>query len=276
MSVYKIPRKIKRFEIFQPKTTLKKWYSQQTNKPDILFNASLYTGTYKPCGTLWNDGVMTSNQGKGFGFGTVDKKTVEFGQPWDKQWYDYLTGYYGLVQDGKAIDPPWQDAYVFDKALSRIAFGQMKDGTLAVFCEDGKTIKTFAANGVKQGFQSLCNLDGGGSRALLWLGKWVYTSSRTPYNAIAIWLEDENKTTAQSNKIETNDVGEGCLKIKCTKKTSVYNKNGNVEIGRSIDVGDICVIEQTITSNLLIQITYPISNGTRTAYIKSLANFVIQ
>lgn len=265
MSVYKIPRKIKRFEIFQPKTTLKKWYSKQTDKPDILFNASLYTSTYKPCGTIWNDGVIVSDQGKGFGFGTVDKKTVEFGQPWDKKWYDYLTGYYGLVQDGKAIDPPWKDAYVFDKALTRIAFGQLNDGTLAVFCEDGKTIKTFAANGVKQGFQSLCNLDGGGSRALLWMGKWIYTSTRTPYNAIAIWLED-------GNDIEIED---GNLKVKCIKKTSVYNKNGIIEIGRSISVGDICSLNTTVASNLLIEITYPVSSGTRTAYIKNLENFTI-
>lgn len=260
MSIYKIPRKIKRFEIFQPKTTLKKWYSSQTDKPDILFNASLYTSTYKPCGTLWDNGVMTSNQGKGFGFGTVDKKTVEFGLPWDKQWHDYLTGYYGLVQDGQAIDPPWNDAYVFDKALSRIAFGQMKDGTLAVFCEDGKTIKAFADDGAKLGFKSLCNLDGGGSRALLWMGKWVYTSSRTPYNAVAIWLED----------IEIE--GDG-FKAKCTKRTKVYDKNGRIEIGRYIDVDDICMIGKTIMSEIQAQIVYPVTNGTRTAYIKDLANF---
>lgn len=264
MSVYKIPRKIKRIEIFQPKTTLKKWYSKQTDKPDILFNASLYTSTNKPCGTIWNDGVMVSDQGNGFGFGTMDKKTVEFGSPYNKKWYDYLTGYYGLVQDGKAIDPPWKDAYVFDKALTRIAFGQLKDGTLAIFCEDGKTIKTFAANAVKQDFENLCNLDGGGSRALLWLGKWVYTSTRTPYNAIAIWLED-------GNDIEIED---GNLKVKCTKKTSVYNKSGRIEIGRSISVGDICSLNTTVASNLLIEITYPVSSGTRTAYIKNLENFV--
>lgn len=271
MSVYKIPRKIKRFEIFQPKMTLKNWYAKQTDKPDILFNASLYTSTYKPCGTIWNNGVMVSNQGKGFGFGTVDGKNVEFGQPWDKQWYDYLTGYYGLVQNGKAIDPPWKDGYVFDKALNRIAFGQLKDGTLAVFCENSKTIKAFATDAVSQGFESLCNLDGGGSRALLWHGKWVYTSSRTPYNAIAIWLEDDEKPVAALDKVEIDIDG---LKVKCTKKSLVYNKNGNVEIGRSIDAGDVCVIEPTVTSNLLIQITYPTSNGSRTAYIKNLANFI--
>jgi exopolysaccharide biosynthesis protein len=270
MSVYKIPRKIKRFEIFQPRMTLKNWYNKQTDKPDILFNASLYTSTNKPCGTIWNDGVMVSDQGNGFGFGTMDKKTVEFGSPYNRKWYDYLTGYYGLVQNGQAIDPPWKDSYVFDKALTRIAFGQMNDGTLAVFCEDGKTIKTFAANAVKQGFKNLCNLDGGGSRALLWMGKWVYTSTRTPYNAIAIWLEDDVKapsTTTSNDKIDG-------LQVKCTKKTFVYNKNGKLEIGRSISSGDICIINETITDNLLIQIEYPVSSGTRIAYIKSVENFI--
>ena len=261
MSVYKIPQKIKRFEIFRPKTTLKNWYNQQVDKPDILLNASLYTSNYTPCGTIFNNGVIVSNQGKGFGFGTVDKKTVEFGQPWDKKWHDYITGYYGLIQDGKAIDPPWKDTYVFDSALSRIAFGKMKDGSLAIICENLKTIKAFANDAVKQGFTDLCNLDGGGSRALLWMGKWVYTSTRTPYNAIAIWLENEN------------DKGDN-LKVKCINKTNVCDKNGKIETGRYIDVGDICVINTLITSNLLIKITYPVSGGTRTAYIKNLENFV--
>lgn len=272
MSLYKIPRKIKKFEIFRPNMTLKNWYAKQTDKPDILFNASLYKSVSTPVGTIWDENNLVNNAGSGFGFGTVDKKTVYFGKPWDKQWADYLTGYYGLVQNSKAIDPPWKDAYVFDKALSRIAFGQLKDGTLAVFCEDGKTIKSFAADGVKQGFENLCNLDGGGSRALLWMGKWVYTSTRTPYNAIAIWLEDD----ARSPSVTTSNEKIDGLQVKCTKKTQVYNKNGILEIGRSIDAGDICVINETITSNLLIQIEYPVSSGTRTAYIKNLANFVVQ
>ena len=265
MSIYKIPRKIKRFEIFQPRMTLKNWYNKQTNKPDILFNASLYTSTNKPCGTIWNDGVMVSDQGNGFGFGTIDKKTVEFGSPYNKKCYDYLTGYYGLVQNGKSIDPPWTDTYVFNKALTRIAFGQMKDGTLAVFCEDNKTIKTFSADAVRQGFQQLCNLDGGGSRALLWMGKWIYTSSRTPYNAIAIWLEDEPKVEVELKKNE--------MQVKCVRKTLTYNKQGLRELGRSISAKDICIIKKEIEDNLLIEISYPTSSGMRTAYIKSLENF---
>lgn len=269
MSVYKIPRKIKKFEIFQPNMSLKNWYAKQTNKPDILFNASLYTSANKPIGTIWDNGKLVNDAGSGFGFGTTDNKTIEFGKPWDKQWKDYLTGYYGIVQNGQAVDPTWKDSYVFDKALSRIAFGQMKDGSYAVFCEDGKTIKTFAADGAKQGFVNLCNLDGGGSRALLWLGKWVYTSTRTPYNAIAIWLEDDEKTT-----VSTSAKVDG-FQAKCVQKSLVYNKNGKVEIGRSIDVGDVCVINNTVLPNLLIEIEYPTSSGIRTAYIKNLTNFAI-
>lgn len=264
MAIYKITNKIKRFEIFSPKTTLKKWYNNQSDKPDILFNASLYTSTNKPCGTIWDNGVLVSNQGKGFGFGTLtDKKTVVFGLPWDQTYYDYLTGYYGLIQNNKVIDPPWTDKYVFDCALTRIAFGQTNDNNYAIFCEDGKTIKQFANDGLKNGFKHLCNLDGGGSRALLWMGKWIYTSSRTPYNAIAIWLEKEERTVSLPDGI----------KVKCKKKTATYNANGVIEIGRYITVNDVCSINSIINNNLLIQITYPVSSGTRTAYIKTLENF---
>lgn len=266
MAVYKITRKIKRFEIFQPKTTLKKWYNAQSDKPDILFNASLYTSTNKPCGTIYDNGVLVSNQGKGFGFGTLsDRSTVVFGGPWDNTWYDYLTGYYGLVQSGQVIDPPWTDKYVFDCALSRIAFGQLNDGNYAIFCEDGKTIKTFAKDGANYGFKHLCNLDGGGSRALLWLGKWIYTSSRTPYNAIAIWLEEETAPKVEGDY----------LNIKCIKKTQVYNASGTLESGRYITAGDVCSLGTTVSGNLLIEIIYPTSSGNRKAYIKNLTNFIV-
>lgn len=271
MPAYKIPRKIARFEIFQPKTTLKSWLSKQNYKPDILFNASLYTSTNKPCGTIWNDGVMVSDQGNGFGFGTTDGKTVEFGSPYSKKWRDYITGYYGLVQNGKAIDPPWKDSYVFDKALNRIAFGQFNSGEFAIFCENGKTIKQYASNAERSGFKFLCNLDGGGSRALYWLGKWIYTSTRTPYNAVAIWLEPE-KTIVKPSTSTGKEVSS--VQVVCNVQTKVYNSSGKVEIGRYITKGDICELRNKLDlDNLQIEIVYPAGNNMRTAYIKDLSNF---
>lgn len=193
MSVYSIPRKIQRFEIFRPGMPLKTWLDRQTDKPDILLNCSLYHANGKPIGTIIEDGKMVNNAGGGFGFGTADGFSVGFGGPWAKAWKDYVTGYYGIVQHGKAVSKPWADGYVFDQKLSRIAFGQLKDGRYAVFTANGVNIDQMAIQGVQAGFESLCNLDGGGSRALYWLGRWVHISTRTPYNAIAIWLEPKPK-----------------------------------------------------------------------------------
>ena len=193
MSVYALPRKIQRFEIFRPGMPLKTWLDRQTDKPDILLNCSLYHANGKPIGTIIEDGKMVNNAGGGFGFGTADGASVGFGGPWYKAWKDYATGYYGIVQQGKAVSKPWADGYVFDQKLSRIAFGQLKDGRYAVFTANGVNIDQLAIQGVQAGFESLCNLDGGGSRALYWLGRWVHISTRTPYNAIAIWLEPESK-----------------------------------------------------------------------------------
>lgn len=200
MSTYILPRKIKRFEIFRPGMPLKTWLDKQTDKPDILLNCSLYQTNGKPIGTIIEDGKMVNNAGGGFGFGTADGASVGFGGPWAKAWKDYVTGYYGIVQQGKAVSKPWADGYVFDQKLSRIAFGQLKDGRYAVFTANGVNIDQMAIQGVQAGFESLCNLDGGGSRALYWLGNWVHTSTRTPYNAIAIWLEPETKEEKPMSK----------------------------------------------------------------------------
>lgn len=200
MSTYILPRKIQRFEIFRPGMPLKTWLDKQTDKPDILLNASLYQTSGKPIGTIIEDGEMVNNAGGGFGFGTTDGASVGFGGPWDKAWRDYITGYYGIVQQGKAVSKPWADGYVFDQKLSRIAFGQLQDGRYAVFTANGVTIDQMAVQGVQAGFESLCNLDGGGSRALYWLGNWVHISTRTPYNAIAIWLEPKTKEEKPMSK----------------------------------------------------------------------------
>ena len=200
MSTYALPRKIQRFEIFRPGMPLKTWLDKQTDKPDILLNCSLYHSNGKPIGTIIEDGKMVNNAGGGFGFGTADGASVDFGGPWAKAWQDYITGYYGIVQQGKAVDKPWADGYVFDQKLSRIAFGQLKDGRYAVFTANGVNIDQLAVQGVQAGFESLCNLDGGGSRALYWLGQWVHISTRTPYNAIAIWLEKDPKEEKPMSK----------------------------------------------------------------------------
>ena len=263
MSTYILPRKIQRFEIFRPGMPLKTWLDKQSDKPDILLNGSLYQSSGKPIGTIIEDGKMVNNAGGGFGFGTTDGFSVGFGGPWAKAWRDYVTGYYGIVQQGKAVSKPWADGYVFDQKRSRIAFGQLKDGRYAVFTANGVNIEQLAAQGVQAGFESLCNLDGGGSRALYWLGSWAHTSTRAPYNAIAIWLEPEPKeekpmsktpkihknigsalhnTTKRPGKIEwiaihyVGALGDAKANINHYNKLSTTNASADFFVGHSGDI----------------------------------------
>lgn len=50
-------------------------------------------------------------------------------------------------------------------------------------------------------------------------------------------------------------------------KINTYNSNGSIESNRWIDAGDVCTINAVYT-NGFVNVTYPVSGGTRTAYAK--------
>ncbi|MBO7670120.1 MAG: peptidoglycan-binding protein [Oscillospiraceae bacterium] len=179
-----------RCEIVRPNMTLVAW--TLTHLPTAVCNASLYDfKTYEPVGTIIENGKLVHNAGNGYGIGVKDGK-LGFGTPWGESWTDYLTGYNACVQQGKYVKPAWKDSYVFDCALSRIAIGRQGSKTFIV-TDDGVTLKQFAQSAIKSGFDTLVNLDGGGSRHLYYNGATVYGSGRVPYNAIA-WYGDLPKT----------------------------------------------------------------------------------
>ena len=64
---------------------------------------------------------------------------------------------------------------------------KLRDGRVCVATDDGVTLKQFAERVIAQGVDILVNLDGGGSRHLVYNGKTVYASGRVPYNAIAFY-----------------------------------------------------------------------------------------
>ena len=145
--------------------------------------------TREPCGTIIEAGKLAHNDGNGFGLGVKDGK-LGFGTPWGDRWSDFLTGYNSPVQGGEYVAPAWVDNYVFPCRLARIAVGKAGNKTYIVV-DDNVTLKQFATNAIKQGFDTLVNLDGGGSRHLLHKGTTIYYSSRVPYNAIAWYGETE-------------------------------------------------------------------------------------
>ena len=269
MSIYTITSPISRFDIIKPKMPLHQWLAKQTDKPDILLNASLYSNINTGIGTFYEAGKLTQNEGKGWGVGNIvgDLGNIQFGQPFDgPQWYDYLTGYYGLIQNGKKIDPPWADAYVFGKKNKRIAIGKNKHGQICVATGASMDIKAFRDYGYSNGLTEMVNLDGGGSVSLYWQGKQVSQSSRTPYNAIAIWLKHEDK--------EDDKPMADTIKVKCLRKTLVYDAAGKVQVGRYIAAGDVCQLKLEVEPKTLeVAVQYPAGSTKRWAYTKDLGNF---
>ncbi len=202
-------------QIVRPGMNLTKW--AEKNSPYALCNASLYNGVStvtpptKPVGTIIEDGKMVSNQGNGFGCGIeVGKETLDFGQPWDRTWKDYLTGYNAPVQNGVYIEPGFTDSYVFPNSLARIGVGRKHDRVYIV-TDDNVTLREFAVNAIAAGFDTLVNLDGGGSRHLLYDGKAIYTSARIPYNAIAFFRDGAGK--GETDSVKYIDVSEHQGKI---------------------------------------------------------------
>jgi hypothetical protein len=186
-----------RAEIVRPSTNLTVWAAQ--NKPFAVCNASLYDmRTHVPIGTIVEDGKYVHNDGNGYGCGvTWTDGTIQFGQPWDKTWKEYLTGYNSPVQGGQYVAPNFSDSYVFGCRLVRIGIGT-QNGKTVIVTDDFATLKEFAEHAIAQGIDTLVNLDGGGSRHLYYDGATVYSSPRIPYNAIAFYKTQTTEKPKES------------------------------------------------------------------------------
>lgn len=190
------------FKIFKPNMPLKTWLSKQKEVPKYLLNCSLYEAPNKPIGTIIESGKLVHNDGYGYGYGTINNE-LYFGGPWDRGYDEFLTGYISPVQNGKYVAPSFKDSYVFDSKLNRIGVGR-KNGIPYILTCDSVTLKGFAQYAIDNGFEALVNNDGGLSRFLAVDGKIIYNSTRTPYNALAIYekkpIVTEKPTTVTQQK----------------------------------------------------------------------------
>ena len=214
-----------RAEIVYPTTILSQYTAK--NKVFAICNASLYNmSTREPCGTINKHGEWVH----GSGGGTADnvhgcgvKKNdasgiLTFSYAWDNYWNDFLSGYNSPVQNGKYVEPNWTDTYVFGSKNIRVAVGKKKDGTMHIITDENVTLKQFAQNCIKLGFDVVVNLDGGGSRHIYYNGVTQYLSYRVPYNAIAFYKDlpanpkpgSTNTQVPASNKPGTRQLIAGC------------------------------------------------------------------
>lgn len=174
--------------IIRPTTNLSTW--TQNNVCFAVINASLYnTSTREPVGTIIENGKIIHNDDEYIGCGVLkDNYHLTIGRPHEKNWKDFLTSYIGPVENGKYVKPPFVDQYVFNSRANRIGIG-IKGGRTYIVTDDSVTLEQFAQNAISNGFQTLLNLDGGGSRHLYYSGKTIYSSTRIPYNAIAFYKD---------------------------------------------------------------------------------------
>ena len=184
---------IRRVEIVPlGRMTMGQWYDQQEDRPRYMLNASLWD-TKGSIGTIYIDGALQRNEGNGFGFGTQDGNTFAFGTPWDRKWCDYITGYPGLIRDGKAVDGVvTKDVRV---SVTRRAAVAEKDDRLFFVTGKGLTLDSFRRELLNFGFENAINLDGGGSARLMIDGKAVNdpTDDRACKLAIAVWTKTQKE-----------------------------------------------------------------------------------
>lgn len=184
---------IRRVEIVPlGRMTMGQWYAEQADKPKYMLNASLWD-TRGSIGTIYIDGKLQRDEGNGFGFGTQDGKTFAFGQPWDRKWTDYITGYPPLVRDGEEADGyVTKDVRV---SVTRRAAVAEKDDRLFLITGKGLTLAEFREELLNFGFENAINLDGGGSTRLMIDGKPVNdpTDDRACKLAIAVWTNEQKE-----------------------------------------------------------------------------------
>ena len=181
-----------RAEYVKPDTNLTVWGA--AHKPFALINGSLYDGGIQlyrrpsgpPVGTVLEDGKLVRQEGNYPGIGIRDGK-LSFGGPWENAWQYFMAGYNCPLIGGVYNTPAWEDPYVFGSKNHRIGIGFTHEKKTVICVDDNVTLKQFAERAIAKGVITLVNLDGGGSRHLLYNNRLIYQSPRIPYNAIAFF-----------------------------------------------------------------------------------------
>ena len=190
--------------------TMKQWYDKQTDKPDYMINASLWDDK-GAIGTIWQNGKLVRNEGNGYGFGINKSGGFGFGDPWNIDWQNYITGYPALIKDGqKTIDSV--DSYVMTSKSKRSVIASAGNN-IYLIATTGMTVAQLKYFCYNKGFYNAINLDGGGSSRLMIGDKAVNspTDDRIIPNAIAVWLKKNNKedNNTMAKKLVFLGVGHG-------------------------------------------------------------------
>lgn len=238
---------------------------RKRTKADIVINGPIFNmSTYK----IYSKFVCNYKQ---CGSGT-DSWGLRFDDGYPPQWswggtgaQNFISEFGLLVVDGKIRN----SVSASPKAKrGRTAIGVTPAGEFVIYVvldtakrSEKKTAKELAEKMLALGCKYAINLDGGGSSQIS-DKTGIHTAGRNVPGFVCVWLKENSR--------EGDD-----LRVIANAKINTYDAEGKKESGRYIDKCDICTVKRTINDNLLIEIEYPVSNGVRTAYIKSLEHFKV-
>lgn len=273
----KIPfSKIKKIQCYVNSNRSTAQIVQSSTGADLVINTAIFDmGTNEILSRVVANGrTYGTKSSAAWGLGFNENGSVV--KTWDngQNCPNYLGPYSYAVVDSKVNDGLNDKAY-----RGRMLVGITDDSLVVLGFDDSDSSrcssKTACEGMLGRGCTFAINMDGGGS--VQWASKnnkykTCFSGRKVPA-FLCIYLKEDTKeesTDVDDNKTEST--GNKKLRAVATKKMNVYDKYGKKESGRYISKNDVCEIGP-IAANMLIEVTYPVSSGTRTAYVKSLENF---
>lgn len=278
----KIPfSKIKKIQCYVNSSRSTAQIVQSSTGADLVINTAIFDmGTNEILSRVVANGrTYGTKSSAAWGLGFNDDGSVV--KTWDngQNCPNYLGPYSYAVVDSKVNDGLHDKAY-----RGRMLIGITDDSLVVLGFDDSDSSrcssKTACEGMLGRGCTFAINMDGGGS--VQWASKnnkykTCFSGRKVPAFLCIYLKEEESEDTNGSkeddmNNDKTESTGNKKLRAVATKKLNVYDKYGKKESVRYISKNDVCEIGPIMT-NMLIEVTYPISSGTRTAYVKSLENF---
>ena len=199
ITVVQIPKsEIKKIDFAlckQPKQTLKAFYDDQTDKPDIVCNGGFFAlSTGETVFNYKDEGKTISNNAQyRWGIGIVNGE-LKFGCIDYEKFDDFISAYPPLVEEGKAIEITYAKELDYEARRTMLGYN---DSDVFIVAIESKGAKYAEMQELMLGLGCLyaINLDGGGSTKILEKGKGLTSAlyNRAVDNVVAVYLKKESK-----------------------------------------------------------------------------------
>ena len=156
-------------------------------KADYLVNAELFGSGMSVASGVVENGVALGLQER-HGYGFVDHRIPTFSYKNNVNAIDYVEAYPLLVRDNKKFFTEVPAGLSGGNTGTKRTAMALKDDTFALAVLPGNTtLEELAQQFVKMGYDTACNLDGGGSTQGILKGS-KFTSTRPVRGFIGVWL----------------------------------------------------------------------------------------